>query len=180
MLINKTRVGWAGSILYLALFGISLAAPPRESPAEFNKDMRKLWEDHITWTRLYIVNALNDLPSKDATAERLLRNQADIGKAFQPYYGEAAGKKLTLLLRGHVLIASQVIDAAKRGDSAKQADALKRWYGNSDEIAAFLGKLNPENWPSADMRAMLREHLDTTTEEVKAGLRSEEHTSELQ
>jgi hypothetical protein len=142
-------------------------------PNDFNKDMRKLWEDHITWTRLYIVDALNNLPAKETTAGRLLKNQADIGNAFKPFYGDAAGRKLTSLLRDHILIAAGVIDAAKAGDDAKREEATKRWYANSDDIAVFLGGINPNNWPSADMRAMLREHLDTTAQEVSAGLKKD-------
>src|SRR5688572_12154878 len=48
--------------------------------------MRKLWEDHIAWTRLFIVSAAADLPDKAATTERLLQNQTDIGNAIKPYY----------------------------------------------------------------------------------------------
>jgi hypothetical protein len=50
-------------------------------------DMRKLWEDHITWTRIFIISAVADLPDKDAATQRLLRNQVDIGNAIKPFYG---------------------------------------------------------------------------------------------
>ena len=49
--------------------------------AAFHDAVRKLWEDHITWTRLFIVSAVADLPDTNAAAERLLRNQDDIGDA---------------------------------------------------------------------------------------------------
>ena len=65
--------------------------------------MRKLWEDHITWTRLFIVSASADLPDKQATTERLLRNQQDIGDAIKPFYGRAAGERLSALLTEHIL-----------------------------------------------------------------------------
>jgi len=50
----------------------------------FHDAMRKLWGDHITWTRLFIVEAIGDLPDKGATTERLLQNQVDIGNAINP------------------------------------------------------------------------------------------------
>ncbi len=137
---------------------------------ELRTAMRKLWEDHITWTRLYIISALADLPDKDATTARLLQNQVDIGNAVKGFYGDAAGEKLTALLKEHILTAAELVAAAKAGGPAKQADATKRWYANADAIAAFLGSANPKNWPAAEMTSMMHEHLDATTAEVVARL----------
>jgi len=139
--------------------------------AHLRRDMRKLWEDHVSWTRLYIISALADLPDKDATSKRLIQNQADIGDAVKPFYGDDAGNKLTALLKDHILVAVDLIDAAKANDKAKQNDATRRWQANADEIATFLSKANPQNWPEAEMKSMMREHLDLTTQEVVARLK---------
>ncbi|HEY6952362.1 MAG TPA: glycosyltransferase [Bacteroidota bacterium] len=138
--------------------------------AAFQRDMRKLWEDHITWTRLFVISALADLPDKAATTQRLLQNQTDIGNAVKSFYGEAAGNKLTDLLKTHIITAAELVGAAKAGDKAKQQDATKRWYANADEIALFLSGANPKNWPAEEMKSMMREHLDATTAEVVARL----------
>src|SRR5512136_3448141 len=61
------------------------------SALAFHDDMRKLWEDHITWTRLVIVGVAANLPDLSATVERLLKNQEDLGNAVKAFYGEAAG-----------------------------------------------------------------------------------------
>lgn len=139
----------------------------------FHDAMRKLWEDHITWTRLYIVSAAAALPDKGPTAERLLQNQTDIGNAIKPFYGDAAGEKLTGLLRDHILIAAELIDAAKAGDTAKFNDANTRWYTNADEIATFLSSANPKNWPLDDMKMMMKSHLDLTLKEAAARLKGD-------
>ncbi len=158
---------------------LTLASPPafaapqetqKISQAEFSKAMRKLWEDHITWTRLYIVSAAANLPDKDATAQRLLQNQADIGKAIAPFYGDAAGNKLTTLLKDHILGAAALIEAAKSGDKAKTDAAAAKWYANADEIATFLSSANPKNWPLAEMKAGMKMHLDLTLAEATAQL----------
>jgi hypothetical protein len=146
---------------------------PQMDRDTFNADMRQLWEDHVTWTRLYIVSALGSLPDKDATAQRLLQNQADIGNAIKPFYGDAAGTQLTGLLRDHILIAAELIEAAKAGDSAKQDAATKRWFANSDDIATFLNGANPKSWPLADVKKMMRDHLTLTTQEVVAHLKKD-------
>ncbi|WP_210234913.1 acetylglutamate kinase [Methylocystis sp. B8] len=127
--------------------------------------MRKLWEDHITYTRGYIVSALADLPDANAVATRLLKNQDDIGDAIKPYYGENAGKKLSTLLRDHILIATEVVKAAKTGDKSGLSDAQKKWSDNGKDIAAFLSGANP-NWAKKDLEEMLQKHLDLTTGEV--------------
>ncbi|HEY0375628.1 MAG TPA: hypothetical protein VGC87_01570 [Pyrinomonadaceae bacterium] len=85
----------------------------------FHDAMRKLWEDHITWTRVFIIDAAGDLPDKDAATQRLLQNQVDIGNAIKPYYGDAAGEKLTALLKEHITTAAEVVAAAKANDTAK-------------------------------------------------------------
>lgn len=148
---------------------VSMTGPTKE--AAFHDAMRKLWEDHITWTRLFIVSAVADLPDKGDTTDRLLQNQVDIGNAIKSYYGDAAGEKLTALLKTHIMTAAEVIAAAKANHTAKMADANKRWYANADEIAAFLSGANPKSWPPAEMKQMMHEHLDLTTAEVIAHLK---------
>ena len=129
-------------------------------------DMRKLWEDHITWTRLAIISLETGTPDTDATVGRLLRNQTDLGNAIKPYYGSAAGNELTRQLRSHILIAADVIAAAKAADSAKLAVAQNRWVKNADQIAATLHSVNPRFWKLGTMKAEMHRHLDLTTEEA--------------
>lgn len=136
--------------------------------AALHDAMRKLWEDHITWTRVFIISAVADLPDKATATERLLQNQVDIGNAIKPLYGEPAGNKLTALLKEHITTAAEVVAAAKANDQAKLADANKRWFANADQIADFLSSANPKNWPQAEMRSMMKEHLDLTTQEAVA------------
>ena len=132
--------------------------------------MGKLWEDHITWTRLYVVDALADAPELPQTTQRLLQNQVDIGNAIKPFYGDAAGDQLTSLLNSHILIAADLVAAAKQGDSVALTTNMGRWQGNANQIADFLSAANPDNWPQDEMRAMMRQHLDLTTAEVVARL----------
>ncbi|HXF82044.1 MAG TPA: glycosyltransferase [bacterium] len=152
---------------------VAQGSTPGAKTVAFRLAMRVLWEDHITWTRLYLVSAIAGLPDTQPTAQRLLRNQTDIGNAVKPFYGEAAGAKLTALLRDHILIAADLVGAAKAGDDAKTAAARRRWYANADEIADFLSSANPRHWPKAEMRSMMREHLDLTLAEATARLKSD-------
>jgi hypothetical protein len=134
------------------------------------RDMRRLWEDHIVWTRLAIISLTTGSPDTEATVGRLLRNQTDIGNAVKPFYGKAAGNKLTAELRRHILIAADLIAAAKAGDAGKLADAQNRWRQNGDRIAALLNSVNPRFWKLPALKAELRMHLKLTTEEAVARL----------
>jgi hypothetical protein len=136
-------------------------------------EMRRLWEDHIVWTRLAIISLTTDSPDTEATVGRLLRNQADIGNAIKPFYGAAAGTALTELLRGHILIAADLVAAARAGDQAKLADAQARWQQNARDIAAFLNRANPRHWKLAALEHMLGEHLTLTTAEAVARLQGD-------
>ncbi|HEV3408533.1 MAG TPA: hypothetical protein VG079_07605 [Gaiellaceae bacterium] len=139
----------------------------------FRSDMRRLWEDHVTWTRLAIISLTTAAPDTEATVGRLLRNQADIGDAIEPFYGEAAGQELTRLLRDHILIAADLIAAARAGDEGALGEAQSRWTANAGEIAAFLASANPGAWTLEELKAMLDEHLRLTTNEAVARLQGD-------
>jgi hypothetical protein len=169
------------SLLAVSLIGTSAVAQTSpgmttasmaDPAVETRMAMRKLWEDHITYTRNYIISAVADLPDGDAVAKRLLKNQDDIGDAIKPYYGDDAGKKLSALLRDHILVATEVVAAAKANDKQKLGDAQKKWSANGKDIAAFLSGANP-NWPRKDVEGMLQKHLDLTSGEVVGRLKKD-------
>jgi hypothetical protein len=146
--------------------GQAAAALPTDAQVAFHDQMRKLWEDHVTWTRLAIVTFADGSSSFNATAGRLLQNQVDIGDAIKPFYGDAAGTQLTSLLHDHITIAVELLQAAKSGNTAAFNDANTRWYANANAIADFLASANPRYWPDDVMRSMMKTHLDQTLSEA--------------
>jgi hypothetical protein len=133
--------------------------------------LRRLWADHVIWTREYVVAAIASAPDADAVAGRLLKNQEDIGNAVVPFYGEAAGSRLTELLKEHITIAVDLVAAAKSGDQAKLSEADAAWDRNAASIASFLANANP-NWPEKDVADLLSQHLALTKNEAVARLES--------
>lgn len=161
-------------LLSLALSLSGCAAPSSQNVSSANlekqnslrQEMRKLWVDHIVWTRLVIVSTAAGLPDLQATTERLLQNQTDIGNAIKPFYGDSAGVQLTALLREHIIGAATILAAAKANQAAKLEEAKTAWYANADEIAGFLSHANAGAWPAATMQEMMKEHLDLTLAEA--------------
>jgi len=139
----------------------------------FRNDMRKLWEDHSIFTRSAIVSIVNGLPDLNPVLGRLMHNQEDIGNAVKPYYGDAAGDKLTSLLKDHISIAGEIVVAAKAGDNDKVADGEKRWSANGSDIAVFLNGANPDNWPLPVLKDMMQKHLDMVTAQAVARLKGD-------
>jgi len=169
---RRTLIGGASLASVAMVAACATAAPLPDlgvgaSPAAvgLRLAMRTLWEDHITYTRNFIISALAGLPDQPAVTQRLLRNQDDIGDAIKPYYGGDAGERLSALLRDHILIAADVVGAAKAGNATQLAAKQSLWSTNGRDIAAFLSGANP-NWSRADLESMLQRHLDLTTGEV--------------
>src|SRR6266540_1706153 len=142
----------------------SMPASANQSAA-LTQAMRKLWADHVVYTRLYVIAAVNGTDDAQSTAARLLKNQEDIGNAIVPYYGTPAGQKLTDLLKQHILIAVDLVGAAKANDQAKFQDADRRWHQNAADLATFLSGANP-NWPRQAVLDMLDQHLSLTIKEA--------------
>jgi hypothetical protein len=193
---EKSRAVTVATVAVVCLFGaLTLAAvrtasggtarPTEPPPAAhvpisasalaFHDAMRKLWEDHITYTRNVIISfELNEsdpsvvLPDLSTAVGRLLQNQVDIGDAIKPYYGEEAGNELTALLKEHIIGAANVLTALKAGDQSGLQAALDAWKANAHEIAVFLNSANPEHWSLDAMDQMMKDHLGATTEEAVA------------
>lgn len=136
-----------------------------EAELELNNKIRMLWEQHIAWTRMVIMDLIYDLPETQFAVQRLLRNPSDFADLFRQYYGNDFAEQFKRLLSNHLTIAAELVQAAKANDSAKAADAERRWYQNADDIAQALASVNPY-WDREDWRSMLYNHLALVKEEA--------------
>lgn len=127
--------------------------------------MRLLWEQHIYWTRMVILCIAFGLPDAEFVTNRLLRNPKDFETVLRSFYGEDIAAKFAELFTSHLTIAAELVKAAKAGNSAAASDAEKRWYANADQIAAFLGSINPY-WSAQEWQRMLYDHLAMTKAEA--------------
>lgn len=143
-----------------------------KTKCDLKMNQRRLWIDHVSWTRSFIVSDIASLDDKLLVLERLLKNQDDIGNSIKPYYGEDAGNKLASLLREHIELASKVLEAAKNKDSKALEKNNNLWYENADKIADFLSTANP-NYSNKVLKDMLYKHLQFVTDQVVARLNND-------
>ncbi|MEI6242094.1 MAG: glycosyltransferase [Chlamydiota bacterium] len=127
--------------------------------------LRKLWADHVIWTRQFIIASVANTPDTEAATERLLKNQEDLGNVLISYYGKETADSLTALLKEHIRLTIQMVQAA----IAHQSDALKKanmkGNENAEKIANFLNNANPK-FEKKDFLYLLKKHLDLTSEEL--------------
>jgi hypothetical protein len=161
------------TLLLLLLTGNSQAIPVHHHHdpipvRQFENSVRKLWEDHIRYTRSYLVNVTNACGGNDVILERLLKNQEEIGNSIIPFYGEEAGLKLADLLKEHINKVGNIIELIQEDKDLEATIAIQMLRVNGNEIATFLSAANPDQWPLETLQTMLTEHIDFTLNEVRA------------
>ena len=150
-----------GATVVSAADHTSEAGKQTSSEVALRTAMRQLWAQHMEWTYATVAAFAAGTDGLNATLDRLLKNQADIGDAVRPFYGDGAGDQLTTLLKAHINGAVPILVAAKAGNTADLQTAVTAWYANAKEIADFLAAANPA-WGQADMETMMKEHIDQT------------------
>lgn len=127
--------------------------------------LRKLWAQHVYWTRFFIISTAADLGDLEPVTRRLLQNPGDFAQLFALFYGPQKADRFKNLLTEHLMIAAELVNAAKKQEADQVMDARRRWYRNADEIAQFLATINPY-WNEAKWKQMLYSHLEMTEQEA--------------
>lgn len=148
------------------------SSEPVKLKSQFREEMRKLWEDHIVWTRNLIFNVIDGAGGDEQAVARLRRNADEIGNAFKPYYGEVAAKKLSDLIDKHNTNTDELLRAAKSNDAHSLEEANEELHENADDIANYLSGTNP-NWAKNDLTSMLYSHIGFTIDEAMSRLKKD-------
>jgi hypothetical protein len=173
--INKPNFGAIFRLMFIAVFITALVASSavpalaqplaakKTSQLAYHDEWRKLWEDHITWTRIVIIGILDGLPGTNTYVGRLLQNYEDMEAALAPYYGDDA-EVLGDLIKDHLVIAAEILTALKNGQPTEAL--IASWYANAHDIAVQMNEMNPKLWPLEETEQMWTDHLDATLEEA--------------
>lgn len=126
---------------------------------------RKLWQEHVMWTRSFIISTISDLGDLVPVTGRLMQNPGDMADVLRLFYSPQTADTFQKLFTEHLSIAGELVHAAKAGDTAKAAALEQKWYENADEIASFLAKINPY-WNRRLWQSLLYDHLKMTKQEA--------------
>lgn len=127
--------------------------------------LRRLWIEHVMWTRFFLISTAANLGDLDYVTNRLLENPKDFAYLLSMFYSNQKASDFEKLFTEHLMIASQLVNAVKAGDTKTADEQRKLWYENADQIANFLGNINP-NWDSKVWQSMLYNHLEMTENEA--------------
>jgi hypothetical protein len=150
-----------------------ISLPSSQSAITFRLALRQLWQYQVTWTRSYIVSVLSDLEDVKIVEDKLVQNQEKIGDAVKPYYGGAAGDQLAALLREHIVIAVEIVRAAKAKDAEAMEIAQKKGRDNADAIANLFGMASNPIWNREFVRDTFYKHLEFVTDQVNYRLQKD-------
>jgi len=128
-------------------------------------EIRRLWEDHITWSRMAILSMTENFPDENIVTKRLLRNPSDFATLFKTYYGEEIATKYEALFTEYLVNGMELLKATMSGDKTAAIEAERKWYANADEIATFLASINP-NWKEKTWKEMLYENISLSKDEA--------------
>jgi hypothetical protein len=135
------------------------------SDATLPAKMRELWDAKTTWTRMYVISELGNLPDTGFARLRVLRCADDIGRAVEAYYGRAAADEFAQTLRRHLVSLMMFVTATKYG-KAEAIDAVRqRLRADAESVAVALGRINPA-WSEPSFRELFDVYLQLTEREI--------------
>lgn len=104
---------------------------------EFQKQMRKLWEENSFWTRMLIIASTNNTLEITQSTNRLIQNCNDLANTLRPYYGNETASKFNDLMSEHIKLTNKLFNELKY--KSKLAEKTENdWYENASKIATTL------------------------------------------
>jgi hypothetical protein len=124
----------------------------KKSRQQTEARLHRVWTDHAIWTRQYVVAAIDARPELSDTAARWLRCADELGDAFGEFYPRPTARRIAKLLRQHVTVAIDLVDAAWAEDKLRFVDIDDVWANTGMDLVDELCKRN-DSWSRDELRA---------------------------
>jgi len=99
-----------------------------QAEVDYRNDMRSLWEEHVAWTRMAIISLVFNLPDINEVLSRLLKNADDMGDMIRRLYGDEVATTYSQLIKDHLIIAADLVNAAIAEDTVATQEAEKNGF----------------------------------------------------
>lgn len=80
------------------------------------RNMDLVWEQHIMWTRMFLISVAESLSDLEPIKARLLKNPKDIADVFRKYYGNNVASTIEKLLTEHLKLTTDEVSARLNKD----------------------------------------------------------------
>lgn len=139
---------------------------------DLNNDMRKAWQQHNYWARMYMTSLYNTLGDLNEVGTRLMQTPEDIASVYDKFYPLSVINQLTALLTEHTRLTGEVMKATQHPEMAGMENVERQWYQNAEQVAKLLSSINSE-YSYDDILKALTRHLDMTKRQMLAALNQE-------
>ena len=99
--------------------------------------LQQLWQQNVYWTRFFIISTAADLDDLKPVTNRLLQNPKDFAQLLAPIYGIKAACQFQELFTQHLLIAADLVNAAKNGEAEKPIVPVQNGIKTQMKLQAF-------------------------------------------
>lgn len=126
---------------------------------------RKLWLNHVVWTRSFMVGT--EVGSGDLVHiyDRLIIGALDFAKDLATYYGLDMASEFKKLFTENIEIVKSYIEAVDQNDDDGVEASRKKSSDNIEELSILLTKLNPY-WNGKIWTTLLTQYMQITEEEI--------------
>lgn len=137
-----------------------------EKEQELSLYNRKLWGDNAYWMRNYIVSYINGSKDIPESAQRLLKNQEQIGRGMGMWYGKEVEKKIITMLHKNMVAFGDMLAAMLNKKKNEAIMSEKRWDDNTESIVSYLSTINPKLDKSEMTKKMKKYNEMMTTQAI--------------
>lgn len=123
---------------------------------DWEEYITSLWTERLVWVRQLILSIMFDLRDLGFVAQRVQRNDVELGQILGNIYGADAGERFEHLLGVYIRILSEVASTIRTGNNTDLL--IQQWAGVAEEIAEFLSQSNPY-WEKSAVESLIRDEL---------------------
>lgn len=137
---------------------------------DWEEYVTQLWTERLVWVRQLIISQMLSLRDFPFVAQRLQRNDAELGQILGSVFGPEAGARFEQLLGEYIRNLNGVASTVKSGNDPDPL--MQQWYGSAAEIGEFASQINPY-WGKSAVESLIDDEIGLESD-LLSGLKNDE------